>query len=112
MLRYDTVTPDNVYHGFIMVVTADKGSVYDPVPSVSLEWDAANTIEDALEKFNLEEEKPHPDGPSALKMTVVGQKIHTYTSESQGSQSFWRFKFELPLAVEQEEIYYSVNVRC
>ncbi|KAF8491943.1 hypothetical protein JB92DRAFT_2797405 [Gautieria morchelliformis] len=39
LLRYDTVDSQCNYRAACMIVTADAGSVYEPHPSLSLEWD-------------------------------------------------------------------------
>ncbi|KAF8522090.1 hypothetical protein BU17DRAFT_45307 [Hysterangium stoloniferum] len=39
LLRYDTVNAQGYYRGACLLVTADAGSIYDPHPNLSLEWD-------------------------------------------------------------------------
>lgn len=114
MLRYDTVT-DNTYHAFAMLVCADSHSVYEPAPTLVLEWDAtagnaAAELEAAAEKLTISSEASPKIGTAAVNMrTVVGQRVYTYESQ-EGGQSFWRFKIEVPMQDHEEEIFYSVNV--
>jgi hypothetical protein len=119
MLRYDTVT-DNTYHAFAMLVCADSHSVYDPAPTLVLEWDAtagnaAAELEAAAEKLTISSEASDSAastkaGTAAVNTkTVVGQRVYTYESQ-EGGQSFWRFKIEVPMQNHEEEIFYSVNV--
>ncbi|PFH52428.1 hypothetical protein AMATHDRAFT_74220 [Amanita thiersii Skay4041] len=38
LLKYDTVV-NNVWYGAALIVTADSGSIYEPFPSLTYEWD-------------------------------------------------------------------------
>ncbi|KAF5386786.1 hypothetical protein D9615_001876 [Tricholomella constricta] len=39
LLRYDTVDELGIWHGAAMIVTADSGSIYEPHPTLTYEWD-------------------------------------------------------------------------
>lgn len=103
MLRYDTVK-DGVWHGYLMIVTTDEGSEYEPIqPNALLEWDA--TPGGGFEHFQPEEESD----ASVNRRHVNAVRVYTYHSLA-GPQSFWRFKLEIPLSDREEEIFYSINV--
>lgn len=63
LLRYDTVQ-GGIWHGAIMIVTADAGSQYSPGPSVSLDWDP---------------ERPHDHIPSTV---ANGSHPNSLTTEA------------------------------
>ncbi|KAJ6455731.1 hypothetical protein C8R45DRAFT_1187359 [Mycena sanguinolenta] len=93
LLRYDTVE-DGVWYGAVMIVTSDAGSVYEPHPMLSFEWDPdvrakvrPRTHSAKLPSFDL---GPHPADPNT-----------TFT--------FWRFALEIPLGPTGMEITYSIN---
>lgn len=107
MLRYDTVTlHDNVYHAFAMIVVADTNSGYSPTPTLRLEWDA-DALAVAMGKLNIQ--PPHDAAPAANNRTVEGVKIYTYDTPQSGPMSFWRFKIEIPMTNEEEQVFYSIN---
>ncbi|TFK42983.1 hypothetical protein BDQ12DRAFT_677131 [Crucibulum laeve] len=39
LLKYDTVDEQGIWHGAVLVVTADSGSIYEPHPTLVYEWD-------------------------------------------------------------------------
>ncbi|KAF9452283.1 hypothetical protein P691DRAFT_795246 [Macrolepiota fuliginosa MF-IS2] len=39
LLKYDTTDSHGLWHGAALIVTADSGSVYDPHPKLTYEWD-------------------------------------------------------------------------
>lgn len=105
MLRYDTVK-DNVWHGYLMIVSTDAGSTYDPIsPNALLEWDATMSGFEHHKQYSPEEESD----ASVNRRHINGIRIYTYHSLA-GPQSFWRFKLEVPLGEREEEIFYSINV--
>lgn len=108
ILRYDTVV-DKVWHGFALMVTSDNGSDYSTVPTIEVEWDATfGAIDtDFAEKLNITDHR-HDNSDLVHSFTRKGERIHTYDSRD-GSQAFWRFKLEVPLAERGQEIFYSVN---
>jgi hypothetical protein len=105
MLRYDTVK-DNIWHGYLMIVSTDAGSTYDPIaPNALLEWDATASGFEHHKAGSPEEESD----ASVNRRHINGIRIFTYHSLA-GPQSFWRFKLEVPLGEREEEIFYSINV--
>lgn len=104
MLKYDTVK-NGVWHGFMMIVTSDEGSSYDPIaPSALLEWDATEHGQ------GFQHSQPEEESDASVhRRQATGIRIFTYHSVA-GPQSFWRFKFEVPLVHREQEIFYSVNV--
>lgn len=105
MLRYDTVK-DNVWHGYLMIVSTDAGSTYDPIaPNALLEWDAT-----ASGFVHHKEHAPEEESDASVhRRHINGIRVYTYHSLA-GPQSFWRFKLEIPLGEREEEIFYSINV--
>ncbi|KAF7363307.1 C-CAP/cofactor C-like domain-containing protein [Mycena sanguinolenta] len=128
LLRYDTVE-DGVWHGAVMIVTADAGSVYEPHPVLSFEWDPdvqpkvrPRTHSAKLPSFDL---GPHPadpntfglpangsekavPGPNSRREQVPAHEIWVYAGPT-GTSTFWRFALEIPLGPTGMEITYSIN---
>ncbi|KAJ7109226.1 hypothetical protein C8R44DRAFT_280276 [Mycena epipterygia] len=131
LLRYDTVE-NGVWHGAVLIVTADSGSVYEPHPMLSFEWDPEKsaTIQRTHKQngasFDLE---PHPSdphsasvlnglanslngkavrGPKAQSEQVPAHEIWVYAGQA-GTSTFWRFSIEIPLGPTEMAITYSIN---
>ncbi|KAJ7172632.1 hypothetical protein C8R46DRAFT_158797 [Mycena filopes] len=128
LLRYDTVE-NGVWRGAVMIVTADSGSVYEPHPMLSFEWDPdAKTKHQqpsnpTHSSFDL---GPHPAdpspyhtlnglpsngnsaGPNVQKEEVPAHEIWVYAGRV-GTSTFWRFHLEIPLGPVEMAITYSIN---
>ncbi|KAK7014992.1 C-CAP/cofactor C-like domain-containing protein [Favolaschia claudopus] len=134
LLRYDTVV-DGVWYGAVMIVTADAGSLYEPNPTLQLEWDPdqprarprSKTHRAHLPSFDL---GPHPADPhpkntlnglpsgsnghipapsmNARKEHVPGHEIWVYAGHN-GTSTFWRFALEIPLGPNEMAITYRIN---
>ncbi|KAJ7685037.1 hypothetical protein DFH06DRAFT_969067 [Mycena polygramma] len=119
LLRYDTVE-DGVWHGAVMIVTADSGSVYEPHPMLSFEWDPdlvtkhhPKSHRPNLPSFDL---GPHPADPSSnhtlsglpTNEQVPAHEIWVYAGPV-ATSTFWRFPIEIPLGPTEMEISYSIN---
>ncbi|KAJ7738523.1 hypothetical protein DFH07DRAFT_84470 [Mycena maculata] len=129
LLRYDTVE-DGVWYGAVMIVTADSGSVYEPHPILSYEWDPdkfANkqkTQPQNGKSFDLgfHPADPHPTalnglsndngdaahGPNTRTEQVPAHEIWVYAGHT-GTSTFWRFSIEIPLGPTEMAISYSIN---
>jgi hypothetical protein len=133
LLKYDTVIND-IWHGAIMIVTADSGSIYSPHPCVSLEWDPAGperfrttSSSSAYNSPNLppanqpgrpDDDSQHSQAttqpndwiPSPLAgfSVVHGQELWVY-SGPYGSCTFWRMMIQIPLADNEMSVTYRVN---
>ncbi|KAJ7098064.1 hypothetical protein B0H15DRAFT_773302, partial [Mycena belliarum] len=130
LLRYDTVE-NGVWHGAVMIVTADSGSAYDPHPMLSFEWDPETSVEPPTPQrqngtsFDL---GPHPAdshstntlnglptngngklsrGPNARSEQVPGHEIWVYAALS--TSTFWRFAIEIPLGPTEMAVSYTIN---
>ncbi|KAJ7046626.1 hypothetical protein C8F04DRAFT_1307530, partial [Mycena alexandri] len=121
LLRYDTVE-NGVWHGAVMIVTADSGSVYEPHPTLSFEWDP-----DAKTKSGLNSLKqghpshpsfdlgPHPADPNLLMVQTLRRRRslltkYGYMRDTPGKTStFWRFSLEIPLGPIEMAVTYSIN---
>ncbi|KAK7467073.1 hypothetical protein VKT23_004134 [Stygiomarasmius scandens] len=134
LLRYDTIDEHGVWHGAALIVTADSGSSYDPLPTLTIEWDpekpsftnkrAKSIRRPHASSFDL---GPHPadphstsvaianqldgkpfHGPSAQTQQVSGQEIYVYAG-SGGTFTFWRFTLHIPLGSNEMSVTYSIN---
>ncbi|EKD05691.1 hypothetical protein A1Q2_00015 [Trichosporon asahii var. asahii CBS 8904] len=83
LLNYYSVV-NGVWHGAALVVTADKGSILNPPPYLTI------SLGGASEK-------------------IGGQCILTYNDVTQGPCSFWRFMIQIPLQDHEAKVYYSIN---
>lgn len=75
---------NGVWHGAALVVTADKGSILNPSPYLTL------SLGGASEK-------------------IGGQCILTYNDPGVGPCSFWRFMIQIPLQDHEAKVLYSIN---
>ncbi|KNZ75467.1 hypothetical protein J132_02800 [Termitomyces sp. J132] len=129
LLRYDTVDEFGIWHGAAMIVTADSGSIYEPHPTLTYEWDPDQTSHYTAQarSFDL---GPHPADPhstilstnpngysnnymrppssNVTKEVVPGQEIHVYGGPG-GTFTFWRFLIQIPLGPHEMNISYSIN---
>lgn len=104
LLRYDTVA-NGVYHAFALLVTADPGSVYEPAPTMTIQWDATGGAVDA----QISNGGPVPaDHEATHTVTVPAQRIFQFESGA-GGNTFWRFKIEVALGQRPEQIFYRIN---
>ncbi|KAI6039939.1 hypothetical protein EDC04DRAFT_1590102 [Pisolithus marmoratus] len=72
LLRYDTIDMNGVWHGAALIVTADAGSFYDPVPVLTYQWDPEepgrppiSPTSSTLSSYDL---SPHPADPHATAL--------------------------------------------
>ncbi|KXN82589.1 hypothetical protein AN958_02440 [Leucoagaricus sp. SymC.cos] len=127
LLKFDTIESGHTWLGAALVVTADSGSIYEPHPKLSYEWDP-----DKLTPSTL---RPHPadphstvlpglpisatvsngsamvqemPGPNARKEDAYGQDIFVYAGTG-GTFTFWRFMIRIPLGDHEMEITYRIN---
>lgn len=136
LLKYDTVIND-IWHGAIMIVTADSGSIYSPHPCVSLEWDPARPARFRTMSSSSAYHSPilspvskpgHPadfyagsqysqaasqpnnwiPSPLAGSSVVHGQELWVYHGPY-GSCTFWRMMIQIPLADNEMSVTYRVN---
>ncbi|CDZ97664.1 hypothetical protein [Phaffia rhodozyma] len=128
MLTYHTVK-DSIWHGAAMIVTADAGSVYEPMPSLSLSWTSSQTtsgngqnghsIETGVDGVNAGMEKldvngngyaATPQGSNGRQdRKIVGENIFVYHGP-QGSFTFTRFQIRIPITqTVSTRIDYRVN---
>ncbi|KAH8833526.1 hypothetical protein DL96DRAFT_1456583 [Flagelloscypha sp. PMI_526] len=135
LLRYDTVDSDGIWHGAALVVTADSGSIYEPLPTLTYSWDPDASVnqlkpnkssghKNSGNSFDL---GPHPADPLATSVampsasmlesadsvsmssqSVVGEEIWVYGGYG-GTFTFWRFMIHIPLSEQECMIHYSIN---
>ncbi|KAH7922819.1 hypothetical protein BV22DRAFT_1069793 [Leucogyrophana mollusca] len=134
LLCYDTVDEDGLWHGAALIVTADSGSVYEPYPVLTYQWDPEEPATPpgkprGARSFDL---GPHPADPHATALSgvaldsdtnnfngdrkrnpdqtqhVTGQEIYVYAGNG-GTFTFWRFLIQLQLGENELRIKYSIN---
>lgn len=108
MLRYDTVTPDKVWHGFALLVCSDNGSDYVH-SKPKLRWQAGQPrsasvdgVTDQLASQTLSTDNKGVSGE------VEGLSIYVFHG-LHGANTFWRFKLEIPMQAMEVPITYSIN---
>lgn len=83
--RYDTVDEHGVWHGAALIVTADSGSIYDPHPHLTYEWDPTLRISShtrpAKCSFDL---GPHPADPHSIVLPSSPSPASYYASNDNG----------------------------
>lgn len=92
LLRYDTVDVDGIWHGAAMIVTADAGSIYEPHPTLTYEWDPDRNVAGGLQNetagtgrrmsFEL---GPHPADPYSTVQPA--SHVHGMSASSSTSSS-------------------------
>ncbi|KAJ7285690.1 hypothetical protein C8J57DRAFT_1285547 [Mycena rebaudengoi] len=129
LLRFDTIE-NGVWYGGVMIVTADSGSVYEPHPILTYEWDPdrpkprKHEQNGAPASFDLgphpadphassmisgmPQEDPSAQGPPTRKEHVPAHELWVYGGHS-GTSTFWRFSIEIPLGPAEMTISYSIN---
>ncbi|PIL30524.1 hypothetical protein GSI_07224 [Ganoderma sinense ZZ0214-1] len=138
LLRYDTVDEAGVWRGAAMIVTADAGSVYEPHPCLTYNWDpnytpsGANLKRQASSRMHGQsfDLAPHPADPMSIsahaspedenggtyngsrtyleQRRVDGQELYVYYGHG-GTFTFWRFMIEIPLTEHEMKINYTIN---
>ncbi|EJF62578.1 hypothetical protein DICSQDRAFT_84388 [Dichomitus squalens LYAD-421 SS1] len=89
LLRYDTVDEQGVWRGAAMIVTADAGSVYEPLPTLTYHWDPDLTPSGSQLKRHVSSRThgqsfdlgPHPADP----MSIVTPGSPTRENETYGN---------------------------
>ncbi|KAG6896941.1 hypothetical protein C0992_005147 [Termitomyces sp. T32_za158] len=89
LLRYDTVDEFGIWHGAAMIVTADSGSIYEPHPSLTYEWDpdqtSCHSAAHLKRSFDL---GPHPADPhSTILATSPNGYGNSYTRQPDSNVS-------------------------
>ncbi|KAH7889248.1 hypothetical protein F5I97DRAFT_1934198 [Phlebopus sp. FC_14] len=138
LLRYDTVDENGLWHGAALIVTADSGSVYEPQPILTYQWDPeehARTPASPVKSHSSFDLGPHPADPHATATSgfttiqepgspdyidhkgkgkedqtqrVVGQELYVYAGNG-GTFTFWRFPIQIQLGKNEICIKYSIN---
>ncbi|KAF8447483.1 hypothetical protein L210DRAFT_849761 [Boletus edulis BED1] len=138
LLRYDTVDENGVWHGAVMIVTADSGSSYEPHPVLTYQWDLEGRARPEASQQSSElsfDLGPHPADPhstavysatpeseglgygdykakmgaiSEQTQRVTGQEIYVYAGNG-GTFTFWRFPIHIQLGSVELCIKYSIN---
>lgn len=90
-----------------MLVSADSGSIYQPKPL--LRWSTepfrqggADGLTDGVQQMSL-------GGEAGGMVEVEAEKIYNFHA-LHGGNSFWRFKFEIPMQPHEQVIHYNINV--
>ncbi|KIY71124.1 hypothetical protein CYLTODRAFT_419127 [Cylindrobasidium torrendii FP15055 ss-10] len=128
LLRYDTVDEQGIWHGAAMIVTSDAGSIYEPFPVLTYEWDSRGSPKDKNPSRASTRNNsafvlgPHPADPLHVSAAPVetplaeatysdsspGQEIWVYGGRA-GTFTFWRFMIHIPLGQSEMPVWYSIN---
>ncbi|KAF8557334.1 hypothetical protein OG21DRAFT_1475599 [Imleria badia] len=138
LLRYDTVDENGLWHGAVMIVTADSGSSYEHHPTLTYQWDPEERVQPRAGQQNAGlafDLGPHPADPHSTAMSpvtpvsgsfnyddykarscaigdqtqrVTGQEIYVYAGIG-GTFTFWRFPIQIQLGNAELCIKYSIN---
>ncbi|KAJ3991526.1 hypothetical protein F5050DRAFT_1802118 [Lentinula boryana] len=130
LLKYDTTDNQGIWHGALLIVTADSGSTYEPHPTLTYQFDPEQLPRHhkksskgfAGKSFDL---GPHPadphstslpiytnghasSGPNFISEQSPAQEIWVYPGAG-GTFTFWRFMIHVPLGPNEMEVTYSIN---
>ncbi|KAI0329832.1 hypothetical protein GY45DRAFT_827575 [Cubamyces sp. BRFM 1775] len=134
LLRYDTVDERGVWRGAAMIVTADAGSVYEPLPTLTYHWDPNREVGKLQRHVSTRKHGksfdlgPHPADPLSNvspaspiyengeydprqdpeQRRVEGHELYVYYGNG-GTFTFWRFMIEIPLSSHEMKIHYTIN---
>ncbi|KAI0648264.1 hypothetical protein C8Q79DRAFT_905728 [Trametes meyenii] len=134
LLRYDTVDEAGVWRGAAMIVTADAGSVYEPLPTLTYHWDPSRPVPGKVKRHQSHRQHgksfdlgPHPadplsnvspaspiyengetPGPDPEQRSIEGQELYVHYGNG-GTFTFWRFMIEIPLTSHEMKINYTIN---
>lgn len=107
MLRYDTVE-QGIYHAFALLVTADTGSDLSTTPFLDYRYKPSMSLEQNFQQSaSISGYNQGRDGQEQ-RVRATGEKLWIYHGLT-GSNSFWRFKFEIRLGEQEMPVYYSIN---
>ena len=87
LYRYDTIDEQGLWHGAALIVTADAGSVYEPHPHLTYEWDptlrvSGHARKNTLSSFDL---GPHPADPHSTILPSSPSPTDYYASNGTAS---------------------------
>ncbi|ORX38016.1 putative plasma membrane protein [Kockovaella imperatae] len=101
LISYYTTIKD-VWQGGAMVVTADEGSIYEPAPSLYLNFHPYSSPSEIKPTL-------HDSSQTLLEpVTLRATKFHSFSGHN-GSFSFWRFIIEIPLQSVEMTVKYTLN---
>lgn len=75
LYRYDTVDEFGIWHGAAMIVTADSGSIYEPHPTLTYQWDPDQTSHYTAHLKRSFDLGPHPADPHS---TILPTSLNGY----------------------------------
>jgi hypothetical protein len=84
--RYDTVDEHGVWHGAALIVTADAGSIYEPHPHFTYEWDPDYRISGhSRQKQHSFDLGPHPADPHSTTLPLSPSPTIYHASNGHGT---------------------------
>ncbi|KAI6103548.1 hypothetical protein F5141DRAFT_1189861 [Pisolithus sp. B1] len=108
LLRYDTIDMNGVWHGAALIVTADAGSFYDPVPVLTYQWDPEeptrapnSSTSSTFSKYDL---PPHPADPHATTL-LSWEDVEKIGKDNEGSSKGCTATIDQTQRVIGQEIY-------
>ncbi|KAI0035970.1 hypothetical protein K488DRAFT_76303 [Vararia minispora EC-137] len=94
LLRFDTMDEHGVWHGAVLVVTADVGSVYEPYPTLTYSWDPDQRRSSFTRTHRATSTNgrsfdlgPHPADPAAMSYAPVIERSPADGPRSQARQA-------------------------
>ena len=57
LLKFDTIDDNGVWHGAALIVTSDSGSIYEPFPTLTYEWDPERVLPNNFSRFEKTDRK-------------------------------------------------------
>ncbi|KAI6117739.1 hypothetical protein EDD16DRAFT_1885290 [Pisolithus croceorrhizus] len=108
LLRYDTIDMNGVWHGAALIVTADAGSFYDPVPVLTYQWDPEEPTRTpnspTSSTFSKYELSPHPADPHATTL-LSREDVEKIGKDNEGGSKGCAATIDQTQRVIGQEIY-------
>ncbi|EAU88219.2 plasma membrane protein [Coprinopsis cinerea okayama7 len=82
LLKFDTIDEHGVWHGAAMIVTADSGSIYEPFPTLTYEWDPDRALPTTFSRFQTT-----AASSSNLNLTKVETRNGAANGQNQGTHA-------------------------
>ncbi|KAH6919031.1 plasma membrane protein [Coprinopsis sp. MPI-PUGE-AT-0042] len=83
LLKFDTIDENGVWHGAALVVTSDSGSIYEPFPTLTYEWDPERVLTNTFSRFERSSVSSAPDLPNR-KATDSRKRSFSLSRMAQG----------------------------
>ncbi|KAL4076965.1 hypothetical protein V8B97DRAFT_1866259 [Scleroderma yunnanense] len=109
LLRYDTIDSNGTWYGAALIVTADAGSFYDPVPVLTYQWDPEepqrSPSSPSPASFSQYDLPPHPADPHATAIFLPEDVATPIVDEPKGKTKSASGTMDQTQRVTGQEIY-------